>query len=84
MPTSRLILALTIAALSLTLTLAAGCDRQRTLTEDEAEEEFGADCDAIYDDCVAQCDNRAAKTAATRLRTPVRNSSEAGHALIAA
>jgi len=72
MPTSCLFLAL--AAVTLTLTLAVGCDRQRTLTEDEAEEEFGADCDAIYDDCVAPT-TRVAKTAATRLRTPVRDSS---------
>jgi len=61
MPTSCLFLAL--AAVTLTLTLAVGCDRQRTLTEDEAEEEFGADCDAIYDDCVAQCDNQGCENA---------------------
>ncbi len=49
---------LIVAVLTLTLMLAAACDSNRTryLTEDEAEEEFGPDCDEIYDKCVGECD----------------------------
>jgi hypothetical protein len=50
---------LIIAGGALVLSLAAGCGGERMLTEDEAQEEFGPDCDAIYDSCVAQCDNPA-------------------------
>jgi hypothetical protein len=48
-----------VALVAVAVPLTGGCDRQRTFTEDEAQEEFGPDCDAIYDDCVAQCDNEA-------------------------
>jgi len=56
---TRPLMRLLIAAGALVLSLAAGSDGQRMLTEDEAQEEFGPDCDAIYDDCIAQCDNQA-------------------------
>ena len=56
---TRPLVRLIIAGGALVLSLAAGCGGQRMLTEDEAEEEFGPDCDAIYDACVAHCSNQA-------------------------
>jgi hypothetical protein len=53
---ARLLTIPVLAMFALTLALAASCDDStRRLTEDEAEEEFAPDCDAIYDACIDRC-----------------------------
>jgi hypothetical protein len=57
---ARLLTIPVLAILVFTLVTVTGCDEDtRRLTEDQAEEEFGPDCDATYDACINRCDDNS-------------------------